>query len=137
MKKYLAIVGLAVAIPVYASTTCTTVNVTDESGNVTGTDVVCTETVSKPITTTRSLKSINSRIKWLKQEIESVTAERTRDYDRATERINAATAEKKTLIEQRNIMKNAGANITEEDELACAVIPNTETNTTQTAAVDE
>lgn len=116
MKKYLAIIGLAVATSAYAATSCQTVDVIGEDGNVTGTDVVCTETVSKPITTTRSLKSINSRIKWLKEEIAAVTAERTRDYDRSTERINTATAEKALLIEQRNIMKSSGANITEEDE---------------------
>jgi hypothetical protein len=122
MKKLSSIEALTFAgiigVSAFAIADCQTVNITDEEGNITGTDIVCTETVDKPITTTRSLKSINSRIKWLKADIESAKEERTRDYDRSTERITKNDAEKALLIQQRDIMKAAGANITEEDEIA-------------------
>lgn len=121
MKKITVIEALTFACIIGASALaiadCQTVNITGEDGNITGTDIVCTETSQKTITTTRSLKSINSRIKWLKADTDAATEERTRDYDRSTERITKNNAEKAKLIQQRNIMKASGANITEEGEI--------------------
>ena len=117
MKKFTfveCLVCLALCVPAFAAMQCSTVNVLDEEGNVTGTDVVCNETVSTPVVRTLSVKSINARIQYLKQRDDELVAEKNRDLARVNEEITKVRAERTNLRAVRDAMKAGGGNITDD-----------------------
>ena len=113
---------------------CQVVDVTDEQGNIIGNDTVCTKTQTKQVTKTLSFKQIIRKINNKKTTIEELTAERERDYNRTTERIAVEDADLTLLRGQRDEMIADGAVLSEEDQLAMAVVY---TNETKTAGADE
>lgn len=141
MKKFTVIeclVCLALCGSVFGAMQCQTIDLVDDEGNVTGTDVVCNETISTPVVRSLSVRDINARIRYLNQRDDELVAEKDRDLARTTAEIAKVRAEKTSLRALRTSMRAAGANITEDQlvsaDQAMAIVTK---NTTVMAGVNE